>query len=175
MALYEGENQKQKASLNSNKRFLVPGKNLRLIAERIQRDDLLCKLLTRYDSEVLNDKVKPTLKERGAVLQDKVRTIPVLEKDEDTGAYIILNVGTVTTMSAGLSYNISFDILCNTDIWELDGYNTRPLYIMNQLDYLFSDTKVDGIGKMVFLGAVPLKVNEKMLGYTMLFNIGEIG
>lgn len=77
-------------------------------------------------------------------------------------------------MAGGLSYNISFDILCNVDTWELDGYTSRPMMIMNRIDAIFSDTKMKGIGKMQFLGAAPLKINDKIMGYTMLFNIGEI-
>lgn len=175
MALYQGENKKQTKSIRSDKRFLVPSNNLRIIAERIQRDDNLCKYLTRYDVRPGWDMKDVTLKERGQVLKEKIRTIPVLEKDTEIGAFIILSIGTILPMEEGLSYNISFDVLCNTEIWKLDDYNTRPLAIMNRIDYLFSDTKVKGIGKMAFLGATPLKINEKMLGYTMLFNIGEIG
>ena len=173
MALYQGDNLKQTKTAHKTNRFLTPGKNFEIIAKRIHKNDTLCKLLTRYNDTPLDDK-DPTLNERAEVLNNRVRPIPILEKEDEVGAYILLSTGSIVTMSEGLSFNISFDILCNTDIWKLQGYHTRPMLIMNEIDAIFSDTKVSGIGKMNFLGATPLKINEKMLGYTMLFNIGEI-
>ena len=173
MALYNGENQKMTSALNSKNRFLAGTKNLETIADRIVANEQLTKLLTRYNIDVLSDDKPVTSKERAEMIT-RVRTVPVLPKEEESGAFIIINMGSITPMTTGLSYNITFDILCNTDVWKLSDYTPRPYYIMNEIDDMFNDTKMRGIGPTSFIGAAPIKVNEKMLGYTMLFNVGDI-
>lgn len=175
MALYQGENQKMTGSANSTNRFISGAENLQKIADRIVRNDDLCKLLTRYNQNVLDDETPVTNAERKELLTSRIKTVPVLEKEQEIGAYIIISIGTVTSLgSTGLNYNITFDILCNSDIWSLNGYIPRPYYIMNEIDSMFHDTKMKGIGPMTFMGAAPIKINEKMFGYTMLFNVGDI-
>ena len=122
MALYHGENQKETASIYKTNRFLTPGKNIQEMAERIHRDDDLVRLLAKYTEDALTNPTKITLNDRSEVLTKRVKSIPLVEKDIQMGAYIIINLGSVIPMAGGLSYNISFDILCNVDTWELDGY-----------------------------------------------------
>lgn len=174
MSLYNGENQKMTSALYAKNRFLTAGDNLQIIADRITRNDDLCKLLTRYKSDVMKDTEPVSAAERAEVFSKRIRTVATLPKDDEVGAFIVIGIGSITPMGTGLSYNISFDILCNTDVWNLEDYTARPYYIMNEIDWMLSNTKMKGIGPTTFLGAAPIKINEKLLGYTMLFNVGEI-
>lgn len=159
--------------MKTKNRFLAGASNFRIIADRLVKNDSLVALMTRNVSSVLADKTKVSNSERAAMMK-QIQTVPVLPKEEGVGSYIIVSMGSITPMGTGLSYNITFDILCNTDIWNLDGDIPRPYLIMNEIDEMFNDTKMNGIGPTTFIGAAPIKINEKMLGYTMLFNVGEI-
>ena len=83
MALYQGENQKMTGSANSTNRFISGAENLHKIAERIVRNDDLCKLLTRYNQNVLDDKTPVTNAERKELLTSRIKTVPVLEKEQE--------------------------------------------------------------------------------------------
>lgn len=175
MTLYDAKNNnKMTAATNVKNRFIGGAENLEIIAKRLYNNDNLIKLLARNGSDVLEDKRPVTEEERLDVFKNNIITIPVLNKDIQLNNIIAIQIADIVPMKTGLNYNIAFDVLCNIDTWNLDGYIPRPYQIMNEIDEILTDTKVKSIGPATFLGATSLKINEKMLGYTMVFNIGEI-
>ena len=107
-------------------------------------------------------------------MRTNIGVIPIIDKDIEVNTFIAVQITDIVPTIQGLTYNFVFDILCNTEVWNLDGYNQRPYLIMNELDQLFSNTKMKSLGPATFLGATSLKINEKMLGYTMMFSFSEI-
>jgi len=85
-----------------------------------------------------------------------------------------MQITDIIPMTVGLSFTLVFDIICNVETWTLDEYIPRPYAIMNELDFLLSDTKVKSIGPATLLGASSLKISETQIGYTVAFNIGEV-
>lgn len=65
---------------------------------------------------------------------------------------------------------INFSIFCNTDCWELDNYKTRPIAIAGYLDGILNNTRLTGIGKLRFVGAQRLIMNEDWGGIVLQYS-----
>lgn len=175
MALYDRETNKAIVDINSRGRFVQSGLNLQIIANRLMQNDDLCKLLVRNNSDVLEEDVPLTEKERATVMKDHISTIPVADKSEDVKNYIVVQVADIVPMEPrGLAYHVVFDVVCNVETWNLSNYIQRPYAIMNEIDSILSNTKIKSWGPVSFLGATNVKMNERTLGYTMLFTFAEI-
>jgi hypothetical protein len=48
---------------------------------------------------------------------------------------------------------VSFDIVCHFDQWNLGDFKLRPYKIAAEIDTLFNDKHLTGIGTLQFLGA----------------------
>ena len=174
MPVYDRRTQKATSDMFIQDRFIRSGQNLNIVAERMIKDDKLVKLLTRNGRDVLTDEVDVSEEERADAMQKNVSVIPILDKDIDVNTMISVQISDIVPMQQGLVYNLVFDIVCNVEVWNLDGYIQRPYAIMNELDQLFANTKMKSLGPATFLGATSLKINEKLLGYTMMFSFAEI-
>ncbi len=175
MALYDNETKKATVDMHIKGRFVQSGLNLQIIANRLVENDDFCKLLIRDNPDVLNDERELTERERAEVLKNHVSTIPIADKSEDIKNYVVVQIADIVPMEGrGLMYSIVFDVVCNVETWNLSNYIQRPYAIMNEIDYVLSNTKIKSWGPVQFIGATNVKMNERALGYTMLFSFAEI-
>lgn len=175
MPIYDRTNNKANVDIYSENRFIQAGKNLEIIANRMLNNDTLCKLLVRNNSDVLTDERPVTDEEKAKAFKEHISMIPVTDKELESKTKIVLQIGDIVPMQPrGLMYNVVFDIMCNVDSWNLDEYIQRPYAIMNELDSILSNTKMQSWGPTTFLGATSIKINERTLGYTMMFAFAEI-
>lgn len=175
MVLYDPITKKATAENYNIDRFLVSAKNLQIMANRIMKNDDLCKLLVRNGADALSDGKPLTERERSEAARTNIRTTPVVDKEEEVENILVLQIADIIPSPVrGLVYSFTFDILCNVENWNLEGYIQRPYAIMNELDKLFSNTKMESLGPATFLGATNIKVNERLLGYTMTFVFSEV-
>ena len=65
---------------------------------------------------------------------------------------------------------ISFTIISQLDYWELDDYQLRPWMIAGYVDGIMNDTRLSGIGKLQFLGAHQLVLNEYLGGVMLRYS-----
>ena len=108
------------------------------------------------------------------IRRDYFRLEPRLEmkEHEDVKSYILLSFDNFTPNATNEYYRdctISFDIICNTECWDLGDYRLRPVKIMGYIDGLLNNKKLTGIGVLNFIGANELILNEDWAGYTMMF------
>lgn len=175
MAIYSRENHKATTDIYSENRFIQSGRNLEVVASRILKNENLCKLLVRSGSGVLDDGIPLSEEEKAKAFTDHISTVPVVDKEIAAKNIIVLQIGDIVPMKGrGLVYSLVFDIICNIEDWNLDNYAQRPYAIMNELDAIISNTKMQSWGPAIFLGATSIKINERMLGYTMMFSFADI-
>jgi hypothetical protein len=48
---------------------------------------------------------------------------------------------------------IEFDIICHFDQWQLEDFALRPYKIAAEIDSMFNNTHLTGIGELQFVGA----------------------
>lgn len=103
-----------------------------------------------------------------------IRVTPRLDLDEheQMKSYIILSFDDFVP-SANPEYRdsiISFTVICNTDVWELDDYKLRPYQIAAMIDGLMNNTKLSGIGTLNFIGASMINYDERLSGIILMYS-----
>ena len=68
---------------------------------------------------------------------------------------------------------IRFDIACPYEEWLLDGRTLRPYLIMEEIDKMFNEAKMQGIGTLQFRRADALTLSPWIGGYSMVYQINE--
>ena len=68
---------------------------------------------------------------------------------------------------------IRFDIACPYDEWVLDEQSLRPYLIMQEVDTMFNEAKMAGIGTLQFVRADALTLTPQIGGFSMLYRINE--
>ena len=66
---------------------------------------------------------------------------------------------------------ITFDIICHTNTWVMEGYQLRPYKIMGEIDGMLNNQKLNGIGVVEFAGATQLLLNSELAGYTLMYRV----
>lgn len=102
-----------------------------------------------------------------------IKTVPKISfgEHEDVKSYILLEFDDVTP-SANPRYRnciVSFSIICHLDYWEMENYDLRPWMIAGYIDGILNDTRLSGIGKLQFLGASQLVLNEHLGGVLLRY------
>lgn len=128
----------------------------------------LCKLLY-YPS--LTPLSQPTLTDTTDLLFNQIYPLPKIPSTAlTTGNFL-----TLITDNAELSSNkgfktidIIFNIICHIDEWRLNG-GIRPLLIANEIDKLFNNQRIVGIGRMDFERMTFVYYNEKFSGYKIIY------
>lgn len=96
-----------------------------------------------------------------------------LPEHEEVKSYIVLSFNdyypTNTNAPEFRDSVISFDIICNTDCWEMGDYEIRPLKIAGYIDGILNECKLTGIGTLNFMGCKEVVFDNELAGYTLLY------
>ena len=68
---------------------------------------------------------------------------------------------------------VRFDIACPYDEWLLNEKTLRPYMIMQEIDAMFNEEKLAGIGTLQFHRADNLTLSPWIGGYSMRYKINE--
>lgn len=102
-----------------------------------------------------------------------IRTVPRLDlkEHEDIKSYIIIMMDDFTPTSNDKYRNctITFFIFSEYDYAEMDNYEYRPIKIAGYIDGVMRDAKLAGIGKLQFLGAQQVPLNEYWGGIALMY------
>ena len=152
--------------------FLSINKDMRLIVDKILNNDRLCKLLY-YTSRDALEKPKLTDEQKLSLFGKNIKIIPKLYVDNEVLNYMIISFDDHVPTSNPQFRNsrIEFDILCHFDQWQMKDFDLRPYRIAAELDSMFSDAKLTGIGKTEFYGATEIIQNDEFAGICLLFNV----
>jgi hypothetical protein len=68
---------------------------------------------------------------------------------------------------------LRFDIACPYEEWMLDAQSLRPYLLMQEIDTIFNESKLAGIGTLQFYRADTLTLSPWIGGYSMKYKINE--
>jgi hypothetical protein len=109
------------------------------------------------------------LKDRGYIkLEPKLN----FGEHEDVKSYMLLSFDNFSPNATNPEYRdctVGFDIICHTDYWDIGDYQIRPVKIMGIIDGILNETKLTGIGKLHFMGANQLILDENFSGYSLMY------
>lgn len=151
--------------------FLSVEKDLDIILDALMKDERLKRLLYYTTPDCLT---KPNLgpEKTIEVMRKNIRRIPKLYVDNEVLNYIIIVFDKFFPNGENPEFRnntITFNIICHYDQWELQDLSLRPIKIAAELDYLFNDKYLTGIGRTYFLRAYETVFTDEYAGMVIEF------
>ena len=152
--------------------FLSIEKDMKLIVDAILSNERLCKLLYYTTKNAL---IEPKLTEdqKLSLFGNQLKIVPKIEVDSPVLNYLIINFDNFVPSENPQFRNnrIEFDIICHYSQWELGDFALRPYKIAAEIDSMFNNKKLTGIGLTEFFGAVEIVENDEFAGVCLVFNV----
>lgn len=161
---------------NTQRRFAVMGKNTFTIANRIVRNQKICRLLKYHAVDPL-DEYKYADVDGFELLHKQILIVPKIYDDStEKMSYItaIFDSFSVNTFNPEFKLStIRFDIACPYNEWILHEESLRPYLIMEEMDKMFNQQPLAGIGNLEFVRVDALTLSPWIGGYSMRYRINE--
>lgn len=164
------------AEQQSQRRFAVMGANLLKILNKIIHNQKVCRLLKYQDMDPFEEtKDKPNV-DGTELLHKQVIIVPKIPEDGIECSFIVIVFDNFTINPINPDFKLSrirFDIVCPYSEWVINADNLRPYLLMQEIDSMFNQTKLNGIGNLQFTHSEPLTLSPQMGGYSMFYTINE--
>ncbi len=150
--------------------FLSMEKDMNLIINKMFKNERLKRLLYYTDRNALN---RPNLTEDQSLelINNNIKIVPKMYVDGSVLNYIIINFKNFTP-SENPEFRdniIEFDIICHFDQWQLQDFALRPYKIAAEIDSMFNNTHLTGIGTLQFVGATQTVLTDEFAGVCLLY------
>ena len=151
--------------------FLSVEKDMEIITNNFFKNDRLKRLLFYTTKDALD---KPNIgeKETYELFGKNIKIVPKLQIDGEVLNYIIISFDNFTPNAENPEFRdniISFDVICHFDQWQLKGFQLRPYKIAAEIDSMFNNKHLTGIGTLQFLGANQLILNDEFAGFSLMY------
>lgn len=152
-------------------RFLSVDKDMKIILDKILSNERLKRVL-HYDTK--DALTRPNLTEEQSLdlLGNELRIVPKLKVEEENRTYLIVSFDNFFPSSNPefRDNNIEFDILCHVDNWQLNDLKLRPYVIAGELDAMFNNKRLTGIGLLNFVSMNQTILTDEYLGLCILYS-----
>ena len=151
--------------------FLSLEKDMEIITSQMMKNDRLKKLLYYTTKDCLK---RPNLSQEESIemFGKNIKMVPKLYIDGSVQNYIIISFDNFVRNSTNPEFRdnvIEFDIICHFDQWQLEDFQLRPYRIAAELDTIFDQTRLSGIGKLEFLGASQMILTDEYAGLCLMY------
>lgn len=151
--------------------FLSVDKDYGIIFKWMLKNNRFKKLLYYTTPDCLD---RPNLTEEESIgLFDKnIKIVPKLSVDGTVLTYVIVSFDNFTP-SGNPEFRdniITFDIVCHFDQWKLKDFELRPYKIAAEIDTMFNNKHLSGIGLLQFLGANQIILTDEFAGLTLMYS-----
>lgn len=151
--------------------FLSLEKDMELIVQRIFANDRLKKYLY-YTVKNPLEQPKLTDEQTAELFKKNIKLKPKLYVDGSVLNYIVIQFDNFITNATNPEFRdntVEFDIICHLDQWDLKDYQLRPYRIAAELDSMLDKKRLTGIGKLEFLGASQIILNDEFAGICLMY------
>lgn len=160
----------------SQRRFAVMGTNAFNIANKIIKNQNICRLL-KYQVRDPFDKEKYPDIDGLDLLGKQILIVPkVFDDSTEKMSYIVAVFSNFIVNPLNPDFKIStlrFDIACPYEEWMLSEHSLRPYLLMQEIDNTFNQAQMAGIGTLSFVRADALTLTPWIGGYSMVYQINE--
>ena len=151
--------------------FLSVEKDLSIITNTILKNDNLKKLLYYTSKNCLN---KPNLTEEQSLelFNKNIKLLPKVYIDKENLVYLIIRLRSFAPNGTNTEFRdniIEFDIICHYDQWYLKDFQLRPYRIAAEIDTMFNEKHLTGIGTLNFLGANQIILTDEFAGLCLMY------
>lgn len=151
--------------------FLSVEKDLDIITSGIMKNERLKKLLYYTTPDAL-DRPRLSSEQSAQLFKENIKIVPKLYVDSSVLNYIIINFDNFTLNATNPEFRdniISFDIVCHFDQWNLGDFKLRPYRIAAEIDTMFNNKHLTGIGELQFLGASQIILTDEFAGISLMY------
>ena len=151
--------------------FLSMEKDMHLITNMMLRNPRLKKMLYYNTTDCLDRPAVPE-DESYELFGKNIKIVPKLYVDNSVLNYIIINFDNFTPNMTNPEFRdniIEFDIICHFDQWKLKDFQLRPYKIAAEIDSMFNEKHLTGIGKLKFLGANQMILTDEYAGLCLMY------
>lgn len=151
--------------------FLSTEKDMGLIVNMIMKNDRLKNMLHYTTKDCL---LKPNLTEDQTLelFGKNIKTVPKLTVDGTVLNYVIISFDNFISNASNPEFRdniIEFDIICHLDQWQMRDFELRPYKIAAEIDSMFNDKHLTGIGTLEFLGANQIILTDEFAGLCLMY------
>ena len=144
---------------------------MQIIANKILANPRIQRLLYYTSADCLS---RPNLSDDQVVslFGKNIKLVPKLIVDKSILNYIIISFDNFSMNATNPEFRdniIEFDIICHFDQWTLRDFQLRPYKIAAELDTMFNDQRLTGIGKLEFLGANQMILTDEYAGICLMY------
>lgn len=152
--------------------FLSVEKDLSIITKEMFKSSRLQKLLYYETADALK---KPNLTDEQALslFGKNVKIVPKLSVDGKCMNYIIISFDNFTPNGSNPEFRdniVEFDIICHFDQWTMSDFQLRPYRIAAEIDSLFDEKHLTGIGTLNFLGCNQIVLTDEFAGLCLMYS-----
>lgn len=160
----------------SQRRFAVMGDNTFRILNKLINNQRICRLLKYQVRDPFNEEKYPDV-DGVELLNKQILAVPkIYDASVEKMSYIVAVFDNFVVNSFNPDFKVStvrFDIACPYDEWILDENSLRPYLIMQEIDNMFNQGKLAGIGNLQFYNSTMLVLTPQMGGYSMTYKVNE--
>ena len=160
----------------SQRRFAVMGTNTFNIANKLMQNQRLCRLL-KYQVRDPFDKEKYEDVDGVSLLNKQIMIVPkIFDDSTEKTSYVVAIFSNFVTNTLNPDFKLStvrFDVACPYDEWVLNDKSLRPYLMMQEIDDMFNQAQMSGIGTLQFVSAESIVLTPQIGGYSMLYQINE--
>ena len=151
--------------------FLSIEKDMRLISNMLLKNNRLKKMLYYTVPNCLD---KPNLNEEQSIdmFGKNIKMVPKIYVDNSVLNYIIISFDNFTPNGTNPEFRdniIEFDIICHFDQWTMKDFQLRPYKIAAEIDSMFNEKHLTGIGTLKFLGANQMILTDEYAGLCLMY------
>ena len=157
-------------------KFEELGRAINKIAQKLNRNQSLCRLLKYMDKNPLD----PSLADWDtsiSLIGSNIRTIPKVRANEVSEGFVIISIPSfeLDDNEDFTSCIVAIDIICPIDKWGIDDICPRPYKIMDVIYDDLQDSRVTGIGTLQFLSESQSVIYEEVTDHQMFFQVSVNG
>lgn len=160
----------------SQRRFAVMGTNAFNIANKLMSNQKLCRLLKYQVRDPFDTDKYPDV-DGVDLLNKQIMIMPkIFDDSTEKTSYVVAMFSNFITNALNPDFKLStvrFDVACPYDEWVLNDKSLRPYLMMQEIDDMFNQAQMAGIGTLQFVRAESIVLTPQIGGYSMLYQINE--
>ena len=144
---------------------------MNIIVDRMMKNDRLKKMLY-YTTRDCLDRPRVTDDQALEMFGKNIKIVPKLYVDGSVLNYIIISFDNFMRNATNPEFRdnvIEFDIICHFDQWHMKDFALRPYKIAAELDTMFDEQRLTGIGKLEFIGANQIILTDEYAGLCVMY------
>ena len=152
--------------------FLAQEKDLELITNMMLKNDRFKRLL-HYTTKDALDKPNLTEEESLSLFGKNIKIVPKLYIDGSVLNYVVISFDNFVSNTSNPEFRdniIVFDIICHYNQWQLKDFQLRPYRIAAEIDTMFNDKHLTGIGNLEFMSANQIVLNDEFAGVSLIYS-----